>query len=338
VTLRDRIHAKTRDLGFSLFGVAPATDADGFDRFAAWLDAGYAGEMSYLHDHREQRRHPRGVWVPVKSVVMLGYDYGPPVGQPHVGKVAAYAQRRDYHRVIWDKLNELRDWLAAEVPGALSHGTCDSAPLLERDFARRAGLGWVGKNAMLLNKSRGSYFLLAGFLTSLELQPDAPQVGGHCGNCTACLTACPTGAFPEPGVVDATRCVSYLTIEARGAMPLELREAVGDRLFGCDDCQTACPWNRFAAANPDFPPDDDLLAIDPMELLSLNRTQFDRRFRGTPLIRARRAGLLRNACVVLGNTAGPEALLALRLAATDAEAVVAEAASWAVARIESRQA
>jgi len=336
--LRDRLEAHARDLGFTLFGVAPAADADGFDRYAAWLDAGYAGEMGYLHDYREHRRHPSRVLGPVKTVVMLGFEYGPPSPQSHAGKVAAYAQHADYHRVVWDKLNVLRDWLAAEVPGTRSHGTCDSAPLLERDFARRAGLGWFGKNTMLLNASRGSMFFLAGFLTSLELPPDPPQATGHCGTCTACLDACPTDAFPSPGVLNATKCVSYLTIELRGPIPLEFREAVGDRLFGCDDCQTVCPWNRFASANPGFPPRPELLALDPVELLTLTREQFERRFAGTPLFRTRRSGLVRNACIVLSNTAGAEALPALTAACGDADSVVAEAARWAVGRIESRRA
>ena len=337
MSTRDRLEAHARALGFTLFGVAPAADADGFDRYAAWLDAGYAGEMAYLHDHRDNRRHPRSVLKAVRSVVMLGFEYGPPSPHAHAGKVAAYAQHADYHRVVWDKLNALRDWLAGEVPGTLSHGTCDSAPLLERDFARRAGLGWFGKNTMLLNPGRGSLFFLAGFLTSLELPADPPHAASHCGTCTACLDACPTDAFPTPGTLDATRCVSYLTIELRGPIPLELREAVGDRLFGCDDCQTVCPWNRFAAANPDFPPRPDLLALDPVELLTLSREEFDRRFAGTPLSRTRRSGLLRNACIVLGNTAeavAPE----LTIACADADAVVAEAARWAVGRIQARRA
>jgi epoxyqueuosine reductase len=330
------LEAEARSLGFTLFGIAPATEADGFARFTEWLDAGYAGSMDYLHKYREHRRHPSSVVAEVRSVVMLGFEYGPPEVQTHAGKIAAYAQHTDYHRVVWDKLNGLRDWLAVHVPGTISHGTCDSAPLLERDFARRAGLGWFGKNTMLLNKERGSMFFVAGFLTSLELPVTVTLSPNHCGTCTACLDACPTEAFPEPGKLDATKCISYLTIEHRGPIPLPLREAIGDKLFGCDDCQTACPWNRFATANPMFPPHPELLAINPVELLSLNTNQFLRRFEGTPLLRTRRSGMLRNAAIVLGNTAGPEALPALEAASQDHDPTVAEAARWAMERIRAR--
>ncbi|MGL6074066.1 MAG: tRNA epoxyqueuosine(34) reductase QueG [Fimbriiglobus sp.] len=336
--LADDLRRECLARGFTLFGIAPATQADGFAHFEAWLEAGYAGTMDYLHKYREHRRHPSSVVAEVRSVVMLGYEYGPPEVQEHPGKIAAYAQRRDYHRKIWNHLNDLRDWLAARVPGTISHGTCDSAPLLERDFARRAGLGWFGKNTMILNKERGSFFFLAGFLTSLELPVSPSHEANHCGTCTACLVACPTDAFPKPGVLDATKCISYLTIEHRGAIPLAMREKIGDRLFGCDDCQTACPWNRFATANPQFPAAPELLALDPVELLSLNLNQFNKRFDGWPLLRARRSGLLRNACIVLGNTGTRSALPAIEPVTQDRDEVLAEAARWAIECITSRTA
>ena len=188
------------------------------------------------------------------------------------GRVAAYARGPDYHRFIWDRENELADWLMSEAPGCVAFGVTDTAPLLERDFARRAGLGWVGKNTMLINKHRGSFFFLGALLTDLELRPDPPHEASHCGTCTACLDACPTEAFPEPGVLDARRCISYLTIELRSPIPEELREGVGDWLFGCDVCQDVCPWNRHAATGPvPFPADPSLATLDPVELLSLTR-------------------------------------------------------------------
>ncbi|OWK37863.1 tRNA epoxyqueuosine(34) reductase QueG [Fimbriiglobus ruber] len=345
--LKDRLKAEARARGFTLAGVAPAADADGFGRFAAWLDAGYAGELQYLHDLRDERQHPRAVFAPVRSVLMLGLEYGPPVlplpstDTPR-GRVAAYARGPDYHRLIWDKLNDLRDWLRAEVPGAAAHGVTDSAPLLERDFARRAGLGWVGKNTMLINTARGSFFFLAALLTNLDLAPDPPQANSHCGTCTACLDACPTAAFPAPGVLDARRCISYLTIELRGAVPEELRPGLGDWVFGCDVCQDVCPWNRRAARGtagpPAFPADPALATLDPIELLSLNTAQFRKRFEGTSLSRARRVGLLRSAALVLGNVGDERAIPALERAAGGADEVIREAAAWALGQIRARAA
>lgn len=339
-SLESRLRAEAERLGFTLFGIAPATEADGFDRFTDWLDAGYAGELDYLHKYREHRRHPRAVRPWVLSVVMLGYEYGSgfglvPLSPGGPARVAAYAQGPDYHRFIWDRVNELAAWLMAAVPGSLAHGVADTAPILERDFARRAGLGWFGKNTMLIDKHRGSFFFLAAFLTDIELSPSPPHDAAHCGTCTACLDACPTRAFPEPGVLDARKCISYLTIELRGPMPEELRPAVGDWLFGCDVCQDVCPWNR-GPGGAVFPTNPDLLALDPVELLGLSNAEFKQRFEGTSLLRARRTGLLRNAAVVLGNTGDASALPALERAATDPDEIIADAARWAITRIRER--
>jgi epoxyqueuosine reductase len=268
---------------------------------------------------------------------MLGMEYAAKPVTGTGGRVAAYARGPDYHRYVWDRLNELSAWLDAEVPGTYSHGVTDTAPLLERDFARRAGLGWVGKNTMLINTERGSFFFLAALLTTLELRPDTLHTTSHCGTCTACLEACPTQAFPEPGVLDARRCVSYLTIELRGPIPEELRPGVGDRLFGCDVCQDVCPWNRHAANGAAaFPNDPRMATLDPVELLSLSEGEFRRRFRGTSLFRTRRSGLLRNAAIVLGNIGTEENLRALQKAADDADPVIAEAARWAIGQIRRR--
>ncbi len=337
VRLRDRAMAH----GFTLFGIAPAADADGFERFAGWLDGGHAGEMAYLHAKREQRRHPASVLPAVRSVVMLGYEYGSGVAEPDPRspkpetRVARYALGPDYHRFLWEKLNDLAAWLEAERPGSRAKGAADTAPLLERDFARRAGLGWFGKNTMLIDKRRGSFFFLAALLTTLDLPADAPHTGSHCGTCTACLDACPTQAFPEPGVLDARKCISYLTIELRGSIPLELREPMGGWLFGCDICQDVCPWNREERAGG-FPSNPELTALDPVELLSLDDAQFRERFRGTSLFRAKRTGLLRNAAIVLGNTGGASAIPALERATLDDDEVIREAAAWGLARLRQR--
>lgn len=251
--------------------------------------------------------------------------------------MAAYAAGPDYHRFLWDWLNDLCDWLMGEVPGCTAVAVADTAPLLERDFARRAGLGWVGKNTLLINPKRGSFFFLGALLTDLELTPDEPFGGSHCGTCTACLDACPTDAFPEPGVLDARRCISYLTIELRGPMPEDLREGVGDWLYGCDVCQDVCPWNRKAAGQPvPFPHDPGLEWLDPVELLGLDEAAFRARFKKTSLWRNRRGGLLRNAAVVLGNVGDGRALPALERALADEDEAIREAAGWAINRIRDR--
>jgi epoxyqueuosine reductase len=343
--IKDQAHA----LGFELVGIASATAADGFDRLANWLDRGFAGEMAYMHRHREACRHPAAVLPEVRSVVMVGMNYCPtgngeggrgkiPLPPPSLlllGKVARYAGGADYHDVLRTRLNQLLAWIQGEVPGCRGRGVVDTAPLLERDFARRAGLGWFGKNTMLLNKRLGSFFFLGALLLDLELRPDPPHNTSHCGTCTACLDACPTQAFPSPGVLDARRCISYLTIELRGPMPKELRPLVGDWVFGCDVCQEVCPWNRKAppASEPAFQPRADLEVVDLVELLGLSEKEFRERFRGTALTRARRRGLLRNAAIALGNSGDPKALPALRRALEDAEPLIRDAAAWAIERI-----
>lgn len=334
--IEDRLKAKARELAFELAGIARATDADGFDRFRDWLDRGYAGEMAYLHYNAEPRRHPRSIVAGVRSVLMVGLTYGGDGTPAQPVRIAKYAQAPDYHRFIWDKLNSLAAWLDAEVPGAESHGVADTAPLLERDFARRAGLGWVGKNTMLLNTQLGSFFLLGALLTSLELEPDPPTAVGHCGTCTKCLDACPTNAFVECGVLDARRCISYLTIELKTGIPEDLRAGVGDWLFGCDVCQDVCPWNHRPGPPPGLPHRPDLAAIDPVELLGLTPDELRRRFKGTALVRANWRGLLRNAAVVLGNRGDARALPALRAALRWDDDVVREACEWAIGRIEAR--
>lgn len=331
--LKDRALA----LGFDRCGIAPATSADGFDRLSDWLARGYAGEMAYLEKQAQARRHPASILPEVRSVVMVAMTYSSDTDATESargGRVARYARGPDYHDVLWGKLDELLAWLQQEVPDCVGRGVVDTAPLLERDFARRAGLGWIGKNTMLIDKRLGSYFFLAALLVNIDLKPDPPHLGSHCGTCTACLDACPTNAFTAPGWLDARRCISYLTIELRTSIPEELRTDMGDWLFGCDVCQEVCPWNS-KPRDSSFPQRDDLLSLDPVELLGLSEEAFRARFRGTALMRTKRRGLLRNAAIVLGNRRDASALPALRKALNDSEPLIREAAQWAIERIDS---
>jgi epoxyqueuosine reductase len=341
--LEERLKAEALRLGFSLSGISPATEADGFARYQHWLEQGYAGKMDYLHRNGPRRRHPSSILEGVRSVLMLGMEYGERGAEKHSlptarhARVASYAAGPDYHLFVWDRLNTLSNWLMTEVPGSTAIGVADTAPLLERDFARRAGLGWVGKNTMLINTRRGSFFFLAALLTDLALEPDRPFETSHCGTCTACLDACPTKAFPQPHVLDASRCISYLTIELRTEIPVELREPIGDWLFGCDICQDVCPWNRKESPGPvAFPRDPDLEWLDPVELLGLDADAFRLRFKKTAFFRSRRVGLLRNAAIVLGNTGDEQALPVLERSLADPEEVIREAARWAIERISQR--
>jgi epoxyqueuosine reductase len=337
--LKRELKAEAERLGFSLFGVAPASEADGFDRFAAWLAAGLHGSMAYLEKHRDARHHPAAVLPSVRSVVMLGFDYPAesPPSAPNRGRVAAYARGADYHDFLWEKLNTLAALLRERVPEVIVRGVTDSAPLLERDFARRAGLGWFGKNTMLIHKRRGSWFLLASLLMDLELPADEPHAESHCGTCTACLDACPTQAFPAPGTLDARKCISYLTIESRTPFPLELRASVGDWIFGCDICQDVCPWNRNATDRAiAFPTDPALTTLDAVEVLELSEAEFRGRFRATPLSRPKWLGLRRNAAIVLGNVGDERAIPALERAISDPDPTIRDAAIWAKFRIRRR--
>jgi epoxyqueuosine reductase len=344
-TLQTRIKEQAHALGFELAGIAPAVPADGFDRLREWLERGFAGEMEYMQRHVEARRHPKGVLPQVRSVLMVGMSYAasggrlPPVLEQRAdaprSPIARYALGSDYHDVLRRRLNQLLAWVQEQEPDCQGRGVVDTAPLLERDFARRAGLGWFGKNTMLINKRRGSYFFLGALLLDLELQPDPPHETSHCGTCTACLEACPTQAFVGPGLLDSRRCLSYLTIEVKESIPDGMRPEMKEWLFGCDVCQDVCPWNRKAppGTEPELQPRQELVAIDPMELMSLSDDEFRRRFRDTALWRTRRRGLLRNAALILGNRGDPAALPALRKVLDDPEPVIREAAAWAVARI-----
>ena len=337
--LEECIKEQAHAAGFELAGIASAGPADGFEHLQSWLAHGFAGSMDYMARHEELRRHPQSVLPTVRSVLMVGMNYLPMGTDPateHQGQVARYAHGLDYHDVLCARLNELLHWIQDKVPGTQGRGVVDTAPLLERDFARRAGLGWFGKNTMLIHKKLGSYFFLGALLLDLNLEPDEPFSADHCGTCTACLDACPTVAFPSPHVLDARRCISYLTIELRGPIPTELREPTGQWVFGCDICQEVCPWNRKAppSAEPAWRTRPDLQALDLLEIMGLDEEAFRQRFKGTALFRAKRGGLLRNAAIVLGNQRQSTALPVLTKALTDGDPVVREAVAWAISKIK----
>lgn len=342
-SLASEIKAEALRLGFQLVGVCPAVDAQGVTHLAEWLEAGYAGEMQYLAARQAAYAHPKHVLDGVRSVVMLGMNYAtaePRMPEPGEGRVARYAWGTvDYHDLIHARLDELKNFVQQQAPAALVRGVVDTAPLLEREFAQLAGLGWVGKHTLLINRQVGSWFFLAALLTDLEVTPDVPFTADHCGSCRACLDACPTDAFPQPYVLDASRCISYLTIELKGSMPEELRAGVGDWLFGCDICQEVCPWNRRAplSQEPGFQPQPELNPVDAAELLKLDEAAFRARFRHTPFWRPKRRGLLRNAAIVLGNNRSERAFQALLLGLQDHEPLVRAACVWALAQYRSEQ-
>ncbi|MBX3444526.1 MAG: tRNA epoxyqueuosine(34) reductase QueG [Planctomyces sp.] len=344
-SLASRLKHAAVEIGFDLVGISAAVAPDGLSRLREWLAAGNAGEMAYIQRRLDAYADPARVLPEVRSVVMLATNYRTrdPLPLPAgAGRVSRYAWgERDYHDVLRERTRRLADVLHAERPDCRTRCIVDSAPLLERDFARRAGLGWFGKNTMLINKRLGSWFFLSALLTDVELPPDAPHDTAHCGTCTRCLEACPTDAFDAPGRLDARKCISYLTIELRGRpIPESLRSPLGDWAFGCDVCQDVCPWNTKApvSGDPAFAPAAERDRVDLADLLSLTDEEFATRHRGTPLERPGRDGLLQNACIVAGNTGGPDALPLLERAARESSSAVREAAAWAERELRRRHA
>jgi epoxyqueuosine reductase len=330
-----RIRARAASLGFSACGFAAAVPPLERAAFlAGWLDGGLAGEMTYLERRPARRLTVAGILAGARTVITLAHPYAPPPA-PALdwraelrGRVAAYALGDDYHRVVDAKLVELERFLAREHPGAVTRRYVDTGAVLEREWAVRGGLGWFGKNTMLLSTRGGSWFFLAELITDVALAPDVPTPA-HCGRCIDCLAACPTGALREGLVMDAPRCIAYLTIEHRSAIDPALRAHLGPWIFGCDVCQEVCPWNASAAARDD---DGTLAWLSPFlpDLLALDEAGFRARFGRTPVARAKRRGLLRNVAVALGNTGNRAALPALRRALDDPEPLVRGHAAWAI--------
>jgi len=345
VTLTERIKSRATDLGFDLIGVAPAGHAMRADAYAQWTEAGLAGEMAYMTRDPRRRQDVRHFMPEARSVVVVGlshYTFDLPdeiKRDPSRGLIARYAWGLDYHDVMTPRLRELLAFIRAEARREIQAKVyVDTGPVLERDFAEQAGLGFTGKNTCLIHPRTGSWLFLGEIILDLELDYDAPVTSIGCGSCTRCLIACPTDAFVAPYVLDARRCISYLTIELKGNIPRELRPLLGNRIFGCDDCQDVCPWpRRFARQTTEqafYPVDIDRAAPRLLELIALTPEQFRMRFKGTPIMRARRKGLLRNVAVGLGNWGDEAAVPALSNALNDGEPLVRANAAWALGQID----
>jgi epoxyqueuosine reductase len=355
------IEQRAFELGFDACHFTSAAAPESAAAFQRWIDEGRHGEMAYLARNAHKRADPQQVLPGARSVIVLAATYSADCckesprpapadrqletrnskleTQP-AGLIARYARFADYHDVLAEPLK----LLAGFIDGLGGAGTrslwyVDTGPVLERDLAQRAGLGFIGKHTNLISRRLGNWFFLAEILTTLELAPDAPEKN-RCGSCARCLTACPTQAITAPFQLDARRCISYLTIELKGSIPVELRPAIGNRIYGCDDCLEVCPWNKFAQAGKLMRPHarPGLQRRELIDWLSLDEAGFKRRFAGTPMLRTKRRGLLRNVCVALGNVGEDSALPALHRAALDADPLIAEHARWAVQQIDSRRA
>ena len=334
------IREKALALGFDAVSFAPAAlGPEARARLRAFLDAGQHGEMGWLAERAEQRSHPQALWPEAKTVVCLGLSYAPaedPLAtlvQPDRGNVSVYARNRDYHDVAKGMLKHLGQFIASRF-GAGIKVFVDTAPVLEKPLAALAGIGWQGKHTNLVSRAHGSWLFLGEIYTTLDLPPDAPHAD-RCGTCTRCLTACPTDAFPAPYRLDATRCISYLTIEHAGPIPQALRPAIGNRIYGCDDCLAVCPWNRFAQAtrHTKLQARPDLVAPDLAAQAALDDAGFRQKFAGSPVKRIGRDRFVRNVLIAIGNSADASLAPAAARLADEPDPVVAEAAGWALARL-----
>ena len=337
----DLIRDKALALGFDAVGFAPAKlGAEARAGLVDFLAAGQHGEMGWLAERVEQRSQPAGLWPEARSVIALGLSYAPEedalatVARPDRGNISVYARHRDYHDVLRGKLKHLAQFIVSRLGGEVKVFV-DTAPVMEKPLAEQAGLGWQGKHTNLVSRRHGSWLFLGEVFTTLEL-PKSPPSGGSCGTCTRCMAACPTDAIPQAYRLEATRCISYLTIEHKGPIPVEFREKMGNRIYGCDDCLAVCPWNRFAQAAREekLRPRSDLMAPDLGMLAGLDDGAFRALFSGSPVKRIGRDRFVRNVLIAIGNSADPSLEPVARALTGDADPVVAEAASWAAGRLQ----
>ena len=333
--LVDQIKQLAADEGFDDCRIAAADRASHAGAFEQWIEDGCHGDMVWMEKTPERRCDPREVLPGCRSVVTMALNYYPGEHPDTDWRIAKYSWNDDYHDLIWAKLKRMD--LAMQELGGTQRYYVDTGPVLERDFATDAGLGWNGKSTVQIHRHLGTWFFLAELLTTLELPVDEP-FGDHCGKCTRCIDACPTNAITHPHRVDARRCISYLTIEHKGAIPEEFREAIGDRVYGCDECLDVCPWNKFAKVSREasFHARQEVFDMKARDFLSLTDEEFRTLFRKSPIKRIKRPRFLRNVCVVLGNTGTIEDLPALETAVSDPDPLIAEHAAWAVAQIKKR--
>ncbi|HEX7860477.1 MAG TPA: tRNA epoxyqueuosine(34) reductase QueG [Verrucomicrobiae bacterium] len=340
--MKEQIVQRARELGFDDCRITTAAPPPHTAEFQEWLAQGRHGTMGYLERNSFKRINPNEVLTGAKSVIVLATAYSPEQrelsnSEPR-GLVARYAQHADYHDILAQRLKELTDFVnSVGGPETKSLWYVDTGPLLERDLAQRAGLGFAGKHTNLISRLLGNWFFISEIITTLELPIDEPE-RNRCGTCTRCLEACPTNAITAPFQLDARRCISYLTIELKGSIPEEFRPAIGNRIYGCDICLEVCPWNKFAKEGAIMKQHEraDLDQPALLELLGLDDAQFKARFAGTPMLRTKRRGVLRNVCVALGNIGDKRCLAALERASLDHEPLIAEHAAWAIAQIKKR--
>jgi epoxyqueuosine reductase len=342
-SVEDLIKAQAYGLGFDLVGITALGSMETAERFDDWIASGYAGEMQYLPRGAEKRRDSRLPFEGAISAIVVGLNYG---GREASGPVARDARGDDYHDLMTERLNELHRQIETEIGRPIrGKAYVDTGPILERDLARRAGLGWFGKNTNLVNPQLGSFFFIGALVVDLELTPDVAFAADRCGSCTRCLDACPTSAFVGERLLDATKCISYLTIESRGGIPTDLRDKIGDLVYGCDICQDVCPWNvRFSRELKEetLKPREIVASRDArtiaLDLLRLDDELFRTAFRGSPMKRAKLRGLKRNAAVALGNTGASEDVATLTALSSGDDPMLAEHARWAIKRIADRAA
>ena len=323
-------------LGFDDCRISTATRAPHAERYLEWVEAGHAGDMSWLERNTERRCDPREVLAGCQSVVSLALNYLPAKEQaPADYRIARYSWNEDYHDLIEERLKDLD--LAMQDMGGTQRYYVDTGPVLERDFASASGLGWNGKSTVQIHRKLGTWFFLAELLTTLEITPDSPSPD-HCGKCTACISACPTQAITGPREMIATRCISYLTIEHKGAIPLEFRRAIGDRIYGCDDCLDACPWNRFAQVSREsaFHAREKIFAHSLADFLEMSGEDFRATFAKSPIKRIKHERFIRNVCIALGNTGSQKDLPKLAELSKHHSPLIAEHAQWAMSEIQSR--
>ena len=340
--MKDRLTAFALEAGFAKVGICrPDAVPETAGRLAEFVDAGMQGQMAWMADRMAWRGDPTALWPQAKSVIMLAEVYTPdhdPLAVLHErdrAAISVYAQGRDYHDVVKKRLKVVGRWLIDQVPGAEIKVFVDTAPVMEKPLAQAAGLGWQGKHTNLLGRDLGNWFFLGAIFTTVELEPDVAEVS-HCGSCTACLDICPTAAFPAPYRLDARRCISYLTIEHKGPVDPELRALMGNRIYGCDDCLAICPWNKFAATGRDarLAARDDLVAPPLAVLAGMDDAAFRVHFAGSPIKRIGRDRFIRNVAYAIGNSGDVALIPALRPLVDDPDPAVADAARWALLRLQ----